>query len=70
MGHIRFWEYNQFSASEEFPHILWNPNVHCHIRRFPSPVPIVCQLEPVQTPTPNILSILSPEKYWVSNTDH
>ena len=25
------WEANQFSASQEIPHILWNPTVHYHI---------------------------------------
>ena len=28
------WEANQFSASQEIPRILWNPNVHYLTQKF------------------------------------
>ena len=44
------WEANRFSASQEVPHILWNPKVH-------SQVPATCPYpEPAQSsPYPHIL---------------
>ena len=43
------WEANRFSA-QEIPWILWNPKVHYYSRKYPPPVPIPSQLDPVHTP--------------------
>ena len=52
MEHSPAWKANQFSASQEIPHILWNPKVHYCIHKYLPPVPILCQLDPVHTPIP------------------
>jgi hypothetical protein len=42
------WEANSFSASQEIPRILWNPEVYYYIRL--PPVPILSQISPVYAP--------------------
>jgi len=51
------WEANRFSASQEIPHILWNPKIHYRSHKCPPPVSNLSQLDPVYTPTFNFLKI-------------
>jgi hypothetical protein len=51
------WDAKRFSASQEIPHILWNPNVHYRIHNSPPPVPILSQFDPVQNSTSQYLKI-------------
>ena len=51
------WEANRFSASQEIPHILWNPKVHYHIHKCPPPFHILSHIDPVRTPTSHFLKI-------------
>ena len=51
------WEANGFSASQEIPHILWNPKFHYCIHKSPPPLPTFSQLVPVHTSTSHFLKI-------------
>jgi len=57
MKHSPPWEVNRFWASQEIPHISWNPKVHYHSHKCPSAVPTLSQLDSVLTPTSHFLKI-------------
>jgi len=42
------WEAKRFSASQEIPHILWEPKINCRVQETSPPVPILRQISPVQ----------------------
>ena len=44
------WEAKRFSASQKIPLMLWNPKVHYRFHKYPPPVLIPSQLDPVHTP--------------------
>ena len=57
MQHSRSWEANRFSASQEIPHILWNPKIHYLIHKSLQYVPILNQLDTVHAPTSHLVKI-------------
>ena len=52
MEQIPSWEADRFYASQEIPHILWKPKVHHRTSKFPPPVPVPSQINPVHAPHP------------------
>jgi len=50
-------EANRFSASQEIPHMLWNPKVHYSVYNSLPPVPILSQINPVHAPLSHFLMI-------------
>ena len=45
-------EANRFSAGQEIPLVLWNTQLHYRIHKFPPPIPILSQPDPIRTPHP------------------
>jgi len=51
------WKANNFSASPEIPHILWSPNVHDRIHKYPKTLPTLSQIDPAHNPKFHFLKI-------------
>ena len=51
------WEANQFSTSQEIPHILRNPKVHYRVHKSPPPVLILIRINPAHAPTSHLPKI-------------
>jgi hypothetical protein len=64
-GAESFLRADRFPASQEIPHILWNPTVYHRVHKCPSPVPVLSQIDPVHAFYFNIiLSSTSGSSKW------
>ena len=51
------WKASSSSASQEIPHILWNPSVHYHLHNSSPPVPFLSCTNPVHAIPKNVCEI-------------
>jgi hypothetical protein len=53
-----FWEAASLSTAQQFPNIVRDSNVHCHVHKSPPLVPILREIHPVYTTVSSLTSIL------------
>jgi hypothetical protein len=52
------WEVANYVATKELPSILWSPKIHHRVHKNPPLVPILSQIDPVQSHPTSVRSIL------------
>ena len=62
MQHSPSWEANRFSANQEIPRILWNPNVHYRSYKSRSSIPFLSGINAVHAPIPRSED---PSEYYI-----
>jgi hypothetical protein len=51
------WEANRFSGSQEIPRLLRIPKVHYRNHKYPPPVPVLSNINPIHSPPSHFLKI-------------